>query len=310
MNVYALTPRGYCHGVVHAIDVVRKLAADSDVKRPITVLGMVVHNTRIVDDFAALGVRTLHDPTKTRLALLDDIDEGTLVVTAHGVSEAVLEKARDKGLDVIDTTCADVTESQRVVKTYVQQGYTVFFIGKHTHPEAESVRAISPNVIVIESLSDVASTDVKSTAIAITNQTTMSLFDIYHIGKAIRRKYPYAIVLDEQCDATRTRQLAVKHQPSEVEHCFVVGDQHSNNTKKLVETAREAGFSANRIASVEEVNVAALKKLSCVSVTSGASTPSALTREVIRFLQAFDPDSPSTHDTKSTVKNVITMHRR
>ncbi len=310
MHVYALTPRGYCHGVVHAIDAIRKLVADPGVARPITVLGMVVHNTRIVDDFKALGVMTVHDPDKTRLELLDTIDEGTVVITAHGVSQAVIEKAKAKGLNIVDTTCADVTESQRVVREYTDQGYTVFFIGKHNHPEAESAQAISKDVVVVEDVADVEATSVTSSRIAITNQTTMSLFDIYHVGEAIRKQYPNAIVLDEQCDATRSRQLAVKNQPDSVQHCFVVGDKHSNNTRKLVETAREAGIPATRIDSVESLEVKHLSKLSRVSVTSGASTPSALTQEVIRFLKAFDPDNPKTHNTKSNLKNVIDMKHR
>ncbi len=288
MQVLALTPRGYCHGVVDALKILRDVAHDPTVKRPIYVLGMVVHNQKIVDDFKALGIETLHEPGVSRLELLDRISEGTVVLTAHGVHEHVVQKAQAKGLAIIDTTCKDVYASQSTIKNYLTQGYTVLFIGKKTHPESETALAYSHDVYVIEKPADIENLDLDTDKIAVTNQTTMSLYDIYPVFSKIQERYPNAVLVEEQCDATKTRQLAVMHQPKDVDHCFVVGDKHSNNSRKLVEVALKQGIPANRIESVEDLDIEYLKTLKKVSVTSGASTPTQLTKEVIDYLITFD----------------------
>lgn len=292
MQVLALTPRGYCHGVVHAIKVLKDLAHDDTVKRPIYVLGMLLHNKKIVDDFSMLGVHTLHDPKRTRLELLDDIDKGTVVFTAHGVSDHVVEKAKSKNLDIIDTTCKDVRLSQETIKQYLSDGYTVLFIGKKHHPESETASSYGNQVHLIEKINDIETLSLSKEKIAVTNQTTMSLFDIFNLFEAIKKRYPDAELIEEQCDATRSRQLAVMHQPNDIQHCFVVGDKHSNNCTKLVEVALKKGIPSNLINSVEELDIDYLKTLSKVSVTSGASTPSALTKEVIDYLTSFDNIHP------------------
>ena len=292
MQVLALTPRGYCYGVVDALKKLKDLANDETVERPIHVLGMVVHNQKIVDDFKALGIHTVHDPKRSRLSLLDDINEGTVVITAHGASDAVLNKAKKKGLTIVDTTCKDVKLSQDTIKAYVKLGYVVLFIGKHNHPESETAKSYSDNVFIIETINDLEDLDLAQENIAVTNQTTMSLYDIFPLFEAIKARYPNVELIDEQCDATRTRQLAVMHQPKDTDHCFVVGDRHSNNSHKLVEVALKQGIPANLIESVEDLDINYLKSLHKVSVTSGASTPSRVTKEVIDYLSSFDAIAP------------------
>ncbi len=307
MEVIVLTPRGYCHGVVDAINQMRTLAKDPSIKQPIYVLGMVVHNQKIVDDFRALGIQSLNDKSKTRLELLDQIQTGTVVFTAHGVSDDVYEKAKAKDLDMIDTTCQDVFASQRTVKSYLAQGYDVFFIGKPNHPEVETVLSYGPNLHVITSKEDLDAITIHNTHVAITNQTTMSLFDIVNLAEAVRERYPQAKLIEERCDATKTRQLALMHQDKRVEHCFVVGDHRSNNSKKLVEVSKAYGTDASLIESVEDLDIEHLKTLRVVSVTSGASTPSQLTKEVIDYLRHFDSKNIPKTNPKSTVlkKNIF-----
>jgi 4-hydroxy-3-methylbut-2-enyl diphosphate reductase len=302
MKVVALTPRGYCHGVVYAINTVRKIAENPRVKKPIHVLGMIVHNKKIVQDLDALGVKTLHQKGVSRLALLDRINEGTVIFTAHGVSDAVRKKAEEKHLDIIDTTCKDVFKSQETMKAYLSNGYDVIFIGKKTHPESETALALSEKVHVVSSEDDIDALDIKNNKIALTNQTTMSMFDIYQLNEALKKKHPSIELIEEICNATKTRQLAVKTQDKTVGHCFVVGDKYSNNSNKLVETSMQAGISATLIESVEDIDINPLHFFEKVSVTSGASTPTKVTSEVIRFLQAFDKHVPSTHTPTSRIK--------
>ncbi len=300
MVVVSLTPRGYCHGVVGAIKEMREILNNKSLPRPIYILGRLVHNEKIVNDFEALGIKTLDGAS--RVKMLKSIKTGTVIITAHGASQAVYDLAEQKGLRLIDTTCKDVFTSQQTMKDYVAKGYHVIFIGKHTHPESETARSID-NVHVVENVSDIETLNVPTSVVAVTNQTTMSLFDIYPIAEKLREKYPSLTMIEEICDATKKRQQAVYDQPSDVEHCFVVGDKGSNNTNKLKEVSLKAGIEATLIESVEDVDVAMLKSLNKVSVTAGASTPTQLVKEVITFLQQFDPNNPSTHENKSQVLN-------
>lgn len=302
MKVKALVPRGYCHGVVHAINVLKDIAHDPKVKQPIYVLGMIVHNEKITKDFNELGIITLHDPSKTRLELLDLIDEGTVVFTAHGVSDAVYQKAYNKGLDVIDTTCKDVKRSQNLVKEYLLEGYDVLFIGKKHHPESETVLSYSNRVHLVDSIEKIKELPLKKDSrIALTNQTTMSLFDVYSITEKLKSLYNEIHLIEEICDATKTRQLAVMQQDKAIEHCFVVGDMHSNNASKLVEVSEKHGVKSSLIHSVEDLDIAYLKTLSYVSVTAAASTPSQLTKEVIDYLIQFDASDIKTHSNHSRI---------
>ena len=287
IEVVKITPRGYCHGVVHAINQLRDILKDKTINRPVYILGKVVHNQKIVDDFSNLGLITLDEKGKSRLQLLDEIEKGTVVFTAHGVSEQVYEKARQKNLDIIDTTCKDVMQSQNTIKKYLHDGYKILFIGKKDHPEVETALSYD-DVYLIEKPRDIhALSFSKDTKIAMTNQTTMSIFDVYHLNEAIKKKYPSVVILDEICDATKLRQLAIKHQPKDIDFCYVVGDPYSNNSNKLVQVSINSGVPARLIESVEDINTNHLKNIKKVSVTSGASTPTQITNEVIHFLNHF-----------------------
>ncbi len=305
MKVIPLNPRGYCHGVVGAINTLKKIAADETVKRPIHVLGMVVHNQKIVDDFSELGIRTLDSRHKSRLDLLDDIEGGTIVFTAHGVSDQVYTKAREKGLDIIDTTCRDVTLSQDVIKAYIKAGYHVLFAGKHEHPESETATSISTHVTVIETETDLENLHITRKKIALTNQTTLSFYDLFSLVETAKKKFPSLEVIEEICDATKQRQNAVKMLPETTDHLFVVGDVRSNNAAQLVKVANQKGIAATLINSVEDLDIAMLETMNTVGVTAAASTPSQLTKEVIDYLETFNPEAPHTPESKVLNQNIF-----
>ena len=127
MKTIRITPRGLCHGVVGAINTITKLDQKSTPK-PIYILGMLVHNKQVVESFKERGIITLHDPSRTRMDLLDEITEGTVIFTAHGISPKVKEKALDKGLNIIDTTCGDVTKTQDVIYEYLDKDFSIIYI--------------------------------------------------------------------------------------------------------------------------------------------------------------------------------------
>jgi 4-hydroxy-3-methylbut-2-enyl diphosphate reductase len=137
----------------------------------------------------------------------------------------------------------------------------------------------------------------------LTNQTTMSLFDIYNISEKAKEKYPNLEYVDEICNATRIRQEAIANQDNTIDHCFVVGDKLSNNSRKLVEVSiKKANIKATLIESVEDINIEELKRYKKVSVSSGASTHTKVTTEVIEFLQNFDINDLKSHNNKSKIK--------
>ena len=308
MKTVKITPRGYCHGVVNAINTITNLDLLST-KKPIYILGMVIHNKQIVNSLNYLNLTTLHDESKTRLELLDEIESGTVIFTAHGVSPAVYKKAKEKNLDIIDTTCVDVFKSQHTIKEYTNNGYSVIFIGKHSHPESEAVKGISDNVFIVENIEDIKRLKISNPNICLTNQTTMSIFDIYYLSEEAKKHYPDLIIINEICNSTSIRQKAVLNQDSSIDHCFVVGDKLSNNSKKLAEiSSLEVKIPASLIESVEDIDIEQLKSFNTVSVTSGASTPTKVTKEVISFLEQFDKDNISTFNNKSTItpNNLLT----
>ena len=308
MKTIKITPRGYCHGVVNAVNTITNLDHLS-MKFPVYILGMVIHNKQMVNSLENLGYITLHDPSKTRLELLDSIDSGTVIFTAHGVSPKVYKKAKEKGLEIIDTTCDDVFKSQDVIKKYLKNGYDVIYIGKHTHPESEAAKGISKKIHVIENITDLESMDINNDKIVITNQTTMSIYDVFNISERAKIIYPNIEFINEICDATRIRQEAISNISTEVDHVYVVGDKLSNNSRKLVQVASEqSNVNSSLIENISDINIDELSNYSCVAVSSGASTPTKVTSEVIKFLEQFDKNDQSTHDTTSklTIKNLLT----
>lgn len=293
MKTIKITPRGYCHGVVNAINTITKLDKKS-IPKPIYILGMLVHNKKVIESFQDEGIITLHDPSKTRMELLDLIDQGTVIFTAHGISPNVIQKAKDKGLYIIDTSCKDVLKSQKVVNDYLSMDYEIIYIGKKNHPESEAAMDISNRVHFIENQSDIDQLELNG-KIALTNQTTMSMYDVYQIAEYAKTKFPEIVFIDEICNATRIRQEAVINQEP-VDHLFVVGDKLSNNSIKLAYVSKtQAQIDSTLIESVYDIDLELLKTYQSVAVTSGASTPTNVTREVIDFLSQFDPLDESTH---------------
>ncbi|CAJ1001336.1 MULTISPECIES: 4-hydroxy-3-methylbut-2-enyl diphosphate reductase [Brevibacillus] len=301
MEVIKISPRGYCYGVVDAMVLALKTAQNFDLPRPIHILGMIVHNAHVVEAFEKLGVKTLDG--EDRLALLDKIDKGTVIFTAHGVSPEVRKKAREKGLTVVDATCPDVTKTHDLIREKVAEGYHVIYIGKKGHPEPEGAVGIAPDrVHLVQTVDEIEALNLPVDKLIVTNQTTMSQWDVKHLMDAIIKRFPQVEVYNEICLATQVRQEAVAEQAGEADLCIVVGDPRSNNSNRLAQVAEEiAGVPAYRIADLSELNLEWLKGKKKVAVTSGASTPTPLTKEVIQFLEQYDETKPETWEKKRTV---------
>jgi 4-hydroxy-3-methylbut-2-enyl diphosphate reductase len=291
MDVIKISPRGYCYGVVDALTIARKAAKDTTLPRPIYIIGQIIHNRHAIDELTGLGVVTLDGPN--RAAILEQVEVGTVIFTAHGVSPVVKRRAEERGLTCIDATCPDVTKTHDLVKELVGRGYYIIYIGKKGHPEPEGVMGEVPgHISLVETEEDVAALELgpeQVQKLAVSTQTTLSQWDTRRVIQRIKEYYPHAEVHIDICHATQTRQEAVATQAKGVDLTIVVGDPRSNNTNRLVQVSEElAGVPAVRIEDLSQLQTEWLKGKKRVAVTAGASTPSQLTREVIRYLEQYE----------------------
>jgi len=297
MQTIKISPQGYCHGVVKALSIVTKAIKNPNIPRPIYILGQIVHNQHVTNAFREANVITLDQKKKNRLELLDEIDTGTVIFTAHGVSPQVWEKAKAKQLHIIDAVCVDVKTTHELIATYINEGFEIFYIGKKGHPEPEGAVGINPQKVhLIETIQDVTNFQKtpQTDKLLITNQTTLSIWDVAKVAHAIKKRFPSAEYIKEICDATQTRQEAVIEYAPFVDIILVIGDPKSNNTNRLVQIAQESGVPAYRIEDIRGLNPLWLKDKISVGVTSGASTPIKVTTNAIQFLQQFHYDDIST----------------
>ncbi|WP_283153965.1 4-hydroxy-3-methylbut-2-enyl diphosphate reductase [Guptibacillus hwajinpoensis] len=294
MKVTKISPRGYCYGVVDAMVIARNAALDKTLPRPIFILGMIVHNKHVTDAFEDDGIITLDGPN--RMEILEKVESGTVIFTAHGVSPQVRELAEKKGLTVLDATCPDVTVTHDLIREKQKEGYHVIYIGKKGHPEPEGAMGIAPDIVhLVEKPEEVDELEIDCDNIIITNQTTMSQWDVQEIMEKAMERYPHAVIHNEICNATQVRQEAVAQQAGDTDLVLVVGDPKSNNSNRLAQVSIEvAGTPAYRIADISELKLEWLEGVETVGVTAGASTPTPITKEVIRFLDQYDPDNQET----------------
>lgn len=290
MEVIRVTPRGYCYGVVDAMEMARRAAKDPSLPRPLYIIGLIVHNRFAVEELTRLGVTTLDGPD--RAAILDQVREGTVIFTAHGVSPLVKRRAAERGLHIIDATCPDVTRTHDLVRKLVGQGYLILYIGKKGHPEPEGVVGEAPeSVHLIETEADLEGIPARFSAaekLAITTQTTLSQWDTAQLIAAVRARFPRIEVFNEICHATQVRQEAIAKMAQGADLTIVVGDPRSNNTNRLVQVAEELAHSpAIRIESLADLKPEMLEGKKRVAITAGASTPSQLTRQVIQYVESF-----------------------
>lgn len=294
MEVIKISPRGYCYGVVDAMVIARNASLDKSLPRPIYILGMIVHNKHVTDAFEQEGIITLDG--QNRKDILEKVDKGTVIFTAHGISPEVRELAKQKGLVTIDATCPDVTKTHQLIEEKVKEDFQIIYIGKKGHPEPEGAVGVAPEKVhLVETAKDVDELNIQHDKIIVTNQTTMSQWDVLHVMQKVQEKYPHVEVHKEICMATQVRQEAVAEQATEADVTIVVGDPMSNNSNRLAQVSEEiAGTTAYRIADITELDINWIKDAKTVAVTSGASTPTPITKEVITFIEQFDPNDETT----------------
>lgn len=287
MEVLRITPRGYCHGVVEAFRIAKRVRESTE--GPVHMLGMLVHNTHATEDLLRQGIDLVDPPN--RLAGLEMIREGTVIFTAHGVSPQVKERAKELGLRAVDATCSDVVRTHDLVRDLAARGYDVVYIGRRGHPEPEGVVGEAPGKVhLVQTLDDIESLQIENEKVAVTCQTTLSVWDTEELIEAVRRRFPGCEVHNEICRATQERQEAAVAAAKEVDLVIVVGSSRSSNSNRLVEVVEKLGGKpAYLVDDLGEIDLEWLRGKQRVGVTSGASTPSQLTRRVIEYLESLRP---------------------
>ena len=283
MEVLKITPRGYCHGVVDAFRIAKRVREETN--GPVHMLGMLVHNTHATDDLQAQGIALVDQPD--RFAGLDQIKEGTVIFTAHGVSPQVKQRAAELGLKPVDATCSDVVRTHELVADLASKGYDVVYIGRKGHPEPEGVMGEAPGKVhLVQDPEDIDALDLRGDRIAVTCQTTLSVWDTEDLIDRVRARYPHAEVHNEICRATQERQEAAVEAAKDVDLVIVVGSPRSSNSLRLVEVVKKLGQKpAYLVDKFEDLDLSWFVGAKRVGVTSGASTPTQLTRRVIEYLE-------------------------
>jgi 4-hydroxy-3-methylbut-2-enyl diphosphate reductase len=281
-EVILAEPRGFCAGVDRAIEIVERAIAKFGA--PIYVRHEIVHNTYVVNELKAKGAVFIEE--------LSDVPPGaTLVFSAHGVSKAVEQEARDRGFSIFDATCPLVTKVHVEVAKLAKEGYEFIMIGHKGHPEVEGTMGqLSSGIHLVEDVADVARVAPSQTRkLAVVTQTTLSVDDAAHIAAAVRARFPAVREPKQQdiCYATQNRQDAVKIMSPQVDLVIVVGSPTSSNSNRLRELAQRLGTESYMVDSAEELKPEWFEGKSRIGLTAGASAPEVLVREVIERVRAF-----------------------
>lgn len=279
-KIILLRPRGFCAGVVRAIDVVK--IALSAYGAPIYVRKEIVHNRHVVDELRAAGAIFVEE--------LTEVPEGERAIfSAHGVAPSVREEAKSRKLRVIDATCPLVTKVHLEARKFARQGYTIVLIGHKDHDEVIGTLGEAPEATaLVSTVEDVDALEVKDpTKIGYITQTTLSLDETRDIIARLREKFPHieGPAAQDICYATENRQVAVKAVAPLCETLLVVGSQNSSNSRRLVEVCEQLGVPSYLVDDKSEVKSEWLANVNTVAVTAGASAPENLVEALVDALR-------------------------
>jgi 4-hydroxy-3-methylbut-2-enyl diphosphate reductase len=284
MRVVLAQPRGFCAGVIRAIEIVE--AALARFGAPVYVRHEIVHNRHVVDSLRAKGARFVEH--------LSEVPAGAITIfSAHGVAQHVEDDARARRLNVLDATCPLVAKVHGQGKRYVAQGRVVILVGHAGHPEVEgTLGQIAGPVVLVQTERDVEALDLApDTKVAYITQTTLSVDDTRSVITALKRRFRDIVGpdIDDICYATQNRQSAVRALVGSVDLLLVVGARNSSNSNRLREIGVEAGVPSYLIADGRELDPAWLRGVSVVGLTAGASAPEELVEDVITALRRLGP---------------------
>jgi len=277
-------PRGFCAGVIRAIDIVEQALAKFGA--PVYVRHEIVHNRHVVESLRAKGARFVEH--------LAEVPTGAITIfSAHGVARLVEQDAQTRGLHVLDATCPLVAKVHGQGKRYVAQGRVVILVGHAGHPEVEGTMGQVPGpVLLVQTEQDVDALELAAdTPVAYITQTTLSVDDTRAIIAALKRRFTDIVGPDinDICYATQNRQSAVRELAKLADVILVVGAKNSSNSNRLREIGDEAGVPSYLIADGSELEAAWVRDADVVGITAGASAPEELVGDVVDALRRLGP---------------------
>ncbi len=284
MQVILAQPRGFCAGVIRAIDIVEH--ALETFGAPVYVRHEIVHNRHVVESLRAKGARFVEH--------LADVPAGAIsIFSAHGVARRVEDEARTRGLRVLDATCPLVAKVHSQGKRYVAAGRQVIMVGHAGHPEVEGTMGQIPGrILLVQTVEDVETLDLDpDTPVAYITQTTLSVDDTRSIIAAIQHRFTDVVGpdTDDICYATQNRQVAVRKLAELADVILVVGAKNSSNSNRLREIGVEIGVPSYLIADGSEVQSGWFREADVVGITAGASAPEELVADVVAALRSTGP---------------------
>jgi len=298
IKILLAAPRGFCAGVVRAIDIVEKVLEKHGA--PVYVRHEIVHNKHVVDDLKKKGAIFVEE--------LSEIQDKSrpVVFSAHGVPKSVPIEAESKKIFYVDATCPLVTKVHREAERHLKNGCTIILIGHKDHPEVIGTMGQIPKdkIKLIETVDDANSIKVIE-PVAYVTQTTLSVDDTKDIIDVLKKRFPNikGPIKEDICYATTNRQDSVKKIASECEMFFVIGSDNSSNSKRLVEVARKAGCKNSQLITFEkDFPISEIIKCSKIGLTSGASAPEKLVKDFITEIK--NHMKVSIHEYKGAIENV------
>jgi len=291
MQAVLAEPRGFCAGVDRAIEIVER--ALEVYGAPVYVRHEIVHNKFVVEGLRAKGAVFVNE--------VDDAPDGSLLIfSAHGVSQRVRERAKERGLRVIDATCPLVTKVHLELLRHYQRGDQVILIGHAGHPEVEGTMGQAPEgaVLLVSTPEDVTALVVADKEkLAFVTQTTLSVDDTADVIDALRDRFPtiQGPKREDICYATSNRQAAVKELSESCDAVLVIGSKNSSNSNRLREVAERKGADAWLIDGPEDIDPAWLEGRSRIGITAGASAPEVLVQQVVAYLEALGCSQVEVH---------------
>src|SRR5947207_1794800 len=284
MKVILAQPRGFCAGVVRAIEIVER--ALQKYGPPVYVRHEIVHNKHVVESLKAKGAQFVEN--------LSEVPSGAITIfSAHGVAEKVEQEAAARHLPVLNATCPLVTKVHKQGKRYLAEGRSVILIGHAGHPEVEGTLGQIPGpVVLVQNENEVEALDIPADApVAYITQTTLSVDDTRNIIAALERRFTDIVGPDTKdiCYATQNRQSAVRRLSELVDVILVVGAKNSSNSNRLREIGSETGIPTYLITDGSELKVDWFHNAKTVGLTAGASAPELLVENVIEALRRFGP---------------------
>lgn len=277
MRVEVARYAGVCYGVERALKLAEEAARRGT---EVHTLGPLIHNPQAVDALKAKGVEVA--------GCLEEVGAGTLVIRSHGVDPAIIDQARDKGLDVVDATCPHVSKAHEAAEALKSEGFSIVIVGEADHPEVEGIMAhAGGEAVVVESAAELPAA-LPSRRVGVVVQTTQSLARLSEVVEALLPRVRDLRVVNTICSATGKRQQSAEELAESVDAMVVVGGRNSGNTTRLVEICRGVNDRVYHVETAEELEPGWFTGAEVVGVTAGASTPDEQIQGVIRAIESLD----------------------